>query len=158
MNARPEPVRLSMSDAESPLATFSRHAVELDGACWPSVEHYVQAMRFADPALREQVRKAPHPADARRIARANRRRVRADWRRIEETVMTRGWWVKCRTHPEVAEALLATGDRPLVETSQYDYHWGCGRDGRGHNAYGRILMAVRERLRAEPGTTAGSTD
>jgi hypothetical protein len=146
MNETPT-VRLTMTDATSPLATCSRHAIELDGAHWPSVEHYVQGMRFADPALREQVRNAPNPTEARRIAKSHKRRWREDWRRIEETVMTRGCWIKCRSHPDVAAALLATGERPIVETSQYDYHWGCGRDGRGHNAYGRILMAVRERLR-----------
>lgn len=141
-------VRVSMTDAQDPLATFSRHAIDLDGDCWPSLEHYVQAMRFEDPALREQVRDAHHPAEARKIARRHRRRTRGDWKQIEETVMTRGCWIKCLSHPEVASALLATRERAIIETSQYDYHWGCGRDGRGHNAYGRILMAVRERLHA----------
>jgi hypothetical protein len=63
--------------------------------------------------------------------------------------MTRAFYLKCRTHPEAAEALLATGERPILETSQYDYFWGCGRDLRGENAYGQVLMAVRQRLREE---------
>jgi len=145
--AETPPVRVSMTNAEDPLATFSRHAIDLDGGHWPSLEHYVQAMRFEDTELREQVRSAHHPAEARQIARRHRRHTRGDWMQIEATVMTRGCWIKCLSHPEVAGALLATGERRIIETSQYDYHWGCGRDGRGHNAYGRILMAVRERLR-----------
>lgn len=40
---------------------------------------------------------------------------------------------KCRTHPEVAERLLATENVKLVENSQCDYFWSCGRDRRGHN-------------------------
>ena len=63
--------------------------------------------------------------------------------------MTRGIYIKCRTHTEVADALLATGDQKIVESSQYDYYWGCGRDGRGHNTYGNVLMAVREKLQKE---------
>ena len=63
--------------------------------------------------------------------------------------MTRGFYIKCRTHPEVAKALLATDTRKIVESSMYDYYWGCGRDGRGHNTYGKVLMAVRDKLKTE---------
>jgi ribA/ribD-fused uncharacterized protein len=63
--------------------------------------------------------------------------------------MTRAVYTKCRTHPEVAARLLATGDRRLVENNSYDYYWGCGRDRRGDNHYGRVLMNVRARLRQE---------
>ena len=61
--------------------------------------------------------------------------------------MTRGVYMKTQVHEEVLAALLATGERQIVETSQYDYFWGCGRDTRGHNHYGRILMDIRARLR-----------
>jgi predicted NAD-dependent protein-ADP-ribosyltransferase YbiA (DUF1768 family) len=37
----------------------------------------------------------------------------------------------------------------LVESSNYDYFWGCGRDRRGENMYGKVLMNVREKLREE---------
>jgi predicted NAD-dependent protein-ADP-ribosyltransferase YbiA (DUF1768 family) len=60
-------------------------------------------------------------------------------------------FLKCRTHEDAAKALLATGDNRILEASQYDYRWGCGRDGRGNNAYGKILMAVRDKLRELPG-------
>ena len=63
--------------------------------------------------------------------------------------MTRGIYVRCRTHPELAEALLDTGDTKIVENSNFDYCWGCGRDRRGENRYGKVLMNVRARLREE---------
>lgn len=140
-------VRVSMTDASDPLASFSKHAVSLDGADWPSVEHYFQGMKFEAPELRELIRAAAHPADARKLAQRHRRQIRADWKRIEQTVMTRGVYIKCRRHEDAAARLLATGERRIVETSQYDYYWGCGRDGRGNNAYGNVLMAVRAKLR-----------
>jgi ribA/ribD-fused uncharacterized protein len=68
---------------------------------------------------------------------------------VKELYMTRAVYTKCRTHPEVSEALLATAELPIMEASQYDYYWGCGRDGRGHNTYGKVLMKVREKLRGE---------
>jgi hypothetical protein len=38
-------IRVSMTDSTDPLASFSRHSVSLDGAEWPSVEHYFHGMK-----------------------------------------------------------------------------------------------------------------
>lgn len=144
-------VFVSMTDALDPLAPFSRHGFVLEGLEWPSVEHYYQAMKFDDPSYREQIRGASHPAKAHKLGRKRRPRIRRDWDRVRETIMTRGTYMKCQTHEEVAEALLATGGRMLVEDSQYDYFWGIGRDGRGYNRYGKVLSRVRARLHEERG-------
>ncbi len=145
-------VFLNSADPLNPLAAWSHHPFELDGATWPSVEHYFQAMIFLDPGLRERIRNASHPREARRIARRRFWKKRRDWKKLRWVLMTRGTWIKCLTHPEVAEALEATGERFIVEDSLYDYYWGCGRDQRGHNYYGRMLMDIRKRLRQEKGS------
>ncbi len=145
----PEPLYVSRSDDSNPLSSFSRHAFHLDDAEWQTVEHYFQAMKFTDPDQRAAIGDTASPADAQQLAEAHDRVVRKDWKKIQQTVMTRGFYIKCRTHPEVADALLKTGTQKIVENSQYDYFWGCGRDGRGHNTYGKVLMAVRDRLQAE---------
>lgn len=139
---------LSMRDVNHPLATYSMHDFNLDDAQWPSAEHYFQAMRF-EGAMREAVRNAPHPEAARKLAHKNRRQARKDWPAVQIAFMTRGVYVKTRTHEDVTAALAATGERRIVESSQYDYYWGCGRDTRGENHYGRVLMGVRGRLRDE---------
>jgi ribA/ribD-fused uncharacterized protein len=144
-----EPYYLSRADVNHPLASYSKLGFELDGASWPSAEHYYQGMKFAEAELRDAVRVADHPNKAKKIAEANKRLVRKDWNQVREVMMTRANYVKCRTHDAVAAALLATGDQKIIETSQYDYYWGCGRDGRGHNTYGKVLMAVRSKLRVE---------
>ncbi len=144
-----EPIYLSRSDDGDPLSSFSPHGFHLDDADWPSVEHYYQAMKFEDPAQRETIRCAPSPTAARELAGKHRKAVRKDWKGLKDTVMTRGIYIKCRTHPEVAALLLRSDGRKLVESSQFDYYWGCGRDGRGRNSYGKVLMAVREKLNAE---------
>ncbi len=143
------PYYVSRSDSLSPLASYSKHGFDLDGERWPSVEHYYQAMKFESAALRSSIRDLDHPAKAGEFAAKNKRSVRKDWKKLKETFMTRGVYIKCRTHAEVAEALLDTGEQKLVESSQFDYFWGCGRDGRGRNAYGKVLMAVRDKLREE---------
>jgi len=144
-------VLLSRDDASHPLAAYSKHDFELDAAQWPSVEHYFQAMKFLDPALQEKIRQAPHPKMAARIARNNFWKIRRDWKKIRRVIMTRATYIKCRSHAEVANALLATENRAIVERSLYDHYWGCGRDQRGHNYFGKMLMAVRDRLVEEGG-------
>lgn len=148
-NPEPEPLYLSRSDDSNPLGSFSRHDFSLDDADWPTVEHYFQGMKFTDPKQRAAIRNASSPAEAKQLADKHARAVREDWKKIRRTVMTRGLYIKCLTHPEVAEALLKTAPQKIVENSMYDYYWGCGRDGRGHNTYGKVLMAVREKLQKE---------
>ena len=143
---------VSRSDANHPLSSYSKTGFELDGAVWPSVEHYYQGMKF-EGDLREQIRTADHPEAARKLASDNKPMLRRDWPKIREVIMTRAVYIKCRTHESVATALLASGDLEIVETSQYDYYWGCGRDGRGRNAFGKVLMAVREKLQQERNPT-----
>lgn len=146
---QPEPVYVSRSDPDDPLSSHSAHGFALDDADWRSLEHYYQGMKFTDPAQSAAIRDTATPAAARQLAEVHARAVRRDWKKIRQTVMTRGCYVKCRTHDDVASALLETGTRRIVENSMYDYFWGCGRDGRGHNTYGLVLMAVREKLRVE---------
>ena len=142
-------VYLARSDPNEPLSSYSRHGFELEGQFWPSVEHYFQAMKFEDADTQEKVRLAKHPAKARRLGRSRLKKLRKDWSKVRRVIMTRAVYIKCRTHPEVADRLLSTGERRIFENSQYDYFWGCGRDRRGHNTYGQVLMDVRNKLREE---------
>ncbi len=143
---------LSRSDVNEVLGTFSKHGFTLEDKEWPSVEHYYQAMKFESGADQEKVRLASHPRKARKLGRSRFRKLRRDWPEVKRVYMTRAVYTKCKTYPDIAEKLLATGDKQLVESSQYDYFWGCGRDRRGDNHYGRILMNVREKLRGEAGS------
>jgi ribA/ribD-fused uncharacterized protein len=140
---------VTRTDPLNILSSYSKHGFELDGDLWPSVEHYYQGMKFKPGELRNSIRDAEHPEKASKLALKNKKSVRNDWQEVKETYMTRGIYTKCRTHPEVADALLATNDQKIVENSQFDYYWGCGRDGLGHNVFGKVLMAVREKLKSE---------
>ena len=44
---------------------------------------------------------------------------------------------------------METEEKDLAERGFTDYFWGCGRDGRGDNHYGKLLMRVRDKLRQE---------
>lgn len=141
----------SRTDPDSPLGTYAPFSFELEGKVWPTAEHYFQGMKFKDEARQEAIRTADSPVKARKLGRKRHKSFRSDWKRVRETVMTRGIYIRARTHNELAEALLDTGDQKIVENSNFDYFWGCGRDRRGGNAYGSVLMNVRAKLReAQP--------
>jgi ribA/ribD-fused uncharacterized protein len=133
-------------DVNNPLSAYSRLGFKLDGAEWPSVEHYYQGMKFEEGEMREAIRSTDHPSKAAKLAKANKKLVRKDWKEVRRVMMTRAVYIKCRTHQAVADLLLKTGTRQIVETTMYDYYWGCGRDGRGHNVFGKVLMDVRDKL------------
>jgi ribA/ribD-fused uncharacterized protein len=141
-------VYVSMMDEENPLSAASPRPFSLDDAEWPTAEHYVLAMQFEDPAVRADIRSALDPQQARKLAKRHKRRIRSDWESVRRVYMTRAIYTRCLTHPASARALLETGDKRIVESSLYDYYWGCGRDGRGLNTYGEVLMDVREKLRS----------
>jgi predicted NAD-dependent protein-ADP-ribosyltransferase YbiA (DUF1768 family) len=59
--------------------------------------------------------------------------------------MLRGLRLKYRV-PAARELLLSTQDRPLVESSPFDYFWAAGQDGSGPNRLGQLLVQVRDEL------------
>ena len=140
---------LARNNVDENLGTFSEHSFELEERLWPSVEHYFQAMKFENESYQEKIRLAPHPKTARKLGRSRFKRIRSDWSDIKEVIMTRGVYTKCRTHLNVADELMASAPNKIMENSQYDYFWGCGRDRRGTNTYGKVLMNVRAKLISE---------
>lgn len=128
-------------------SNFSRHAFYLDGAHWPTSEHYFQAQKFAGTPHAEAVRLARSPSRAAEIGRDRRRPLRPDWEAVKDDMMRRAVLRKFETHADIRAILLGTGDEELVEQTTNDYYWGCGTDGTGHNKLGQILMETRAILR-----------
>lgn len=138
---------VSRLDVDELLGTVSNHPFQLEDRIWPTVEHYIQAMQFDEEPRQEKIRMAKTAMLARKFGKTGLfRRANADRANRRQVYMTRALYTKCRTYPVVREALLATGDEFIVENDQYDYYWGCGRDRRGDNNYGKVLMQVRQKL------------
>jgi N-glycosidase YbiA len=83
-----------------------------------------------------------------RMGRSRARPLRPDWNEAKDDIMRRAVLRKFETHAGIRDLLLATGDEELVEKTTSDYYWGCGTDGTGTNMLGKILMEVRDILRA----------
>jgi ribA/ribD-fused uncharacterized protein len=136
-----------LTDEYGCFTNFARCPVLLDGAWWPTAEHYFQSRKFADPGYVERIRKANTPSLAARLGRTRDIPLRPDWAQVRVPVMRRAVRAKFVQHPRLAARLLATGNRPLVEDTRGDQFWGDGGDGTGRNVNGQILMELRAQLR-----------
>jgi ribA/ribD-fused uncharacterized protein len=130
------------------LSNFSPPGIEVNGTYWSTVEHYFQAQKFADLLVRERIRKASTPKEAQALGQSREFVLRPDWDSVREQVMLFALRVKFK-NPRARELLLSTGNRPLVESSPFDYFWACGQDGSGLNRLGHLLEQVRKELRAD---------
>ncbi len=128
-------------------SNFSPHPFELDGARWPTSEHYFQAQKFASTHYAAEIRQARTPMRAAELGRDRRYPLRPDWDAVKDDIMRRAVLRKFETHAAIRAILLGTGDEELVEQTTNDYYWGCGTEGTGQNKLGQILVEVRAILR-----------
>jgi ribA/ribD-fused uncharacterized protein len=130
-------------------SNFAPHPIRLNGCTWPTVEHYFQAQKFPDTEYEEAIRRAKSPAKAKGMGRTRRYRLRRDWERVKDGIMREAVLAKFTQHEDIREMLLATGDALIIEDSPTDAYWGIGAHGGGKNKLGKILMSVRDQLRAK---------
>jgi len=125
------------------------------GTVWPSSEALYQACRFPHlPDVQQDIARQTSGMAAKMKSKPHRSATREDWLRIRVRVMRWVLRVKLAQHMKrFGGVLLATGDAPIVERSTKDRYWGAeeSRDGtlEGQNVLGRLLMELREELRAK---------
>ncbi len=127
------------------LSNFAPPGFENDGVFWPTVEHFFQAQKFESHEIRDRIRRALTPKEARTLGQSRSFPLRSDWDEVRESVMLYALRLKFKM-PAARDLLLSTYDRPLVESSPYDYYWAAGQDGTGQNRLGHLLMQVRAEL------------
>lgn len=130
------------------LSNFYKVSIAINGIEYPSTEHYYQAMKFKDPELQERIRMTDKPGDAKKIA--HQHPVRDDWNEISFSFMEKALRAKFSI-PKFKEKLLETGDAILQEGNTWgDTFWGIdSKTGKGQNHLGKMLMKIREELKAE---------
>jgi ribA/ribD-fused uncharacterized protein len=131
-------------------SNFSRHGFELDGFWWTTSEHYFQAQKFVttDREWFEKIRQAKTPKEAAKMGRDRQHPLRSDWEKVKDEIMEKAVFAKFKTHPDLAQILIDTGDSLIVENAPNDYYWGCGKDGSGKNQLGQTLMKIRAKLQS----------
>lgn len=126
------------------LSNFKLCHVVYEDRVYPSVENAYQAAKV--PASMRARFQAVRPGEAKRMGRSTA--IRPDWDAVKESVMLELLRYKFKPRGGLASALLNTGDAELVEGNGWgDTYWGVYR-GVGENRLGRLLMQVRDELRA----------
>lgn len=139
----------SVADEYGEFSNFAEYPIRVDGATWPTTEHYFQAQKFEDAAYRQRIRRASSPMEAARMGRDRKMKLRRDWESVKVSVMHAALLAKFRQHDALRALLLSTSDAKLVEHTENDDYWGDGGDGRGRSMLGQLLMRVRETLATE---------
>ena len=165
---RPVEFYESSDDLYGIFCNFYPSPIHVTGVHYPTTEHYYQCQKFTDMQYRELIRTARTANQARILAqqrvaggyqwrvamnvtiRAHLSRgvsVRPDWEQVKDTVMFTALQAKYIQHPQLARRLKDTGERPIIEVSPRDWYWGCGRDRKGKNRLGHLLVNIRAYLR-----------
>jgi ribA/ribD-fused uncharacterized protein len=69
--------------------------------------------------------------------------LRPDWEDVKVDIMRKALEAKFTQIPELTKLLKDTGSRELIEASPKDSYWGYGRDKKGQNMLGKLLMEIR---------------
>ncbi len=140
---------------EEPYGRFSnlfKRPIEFEGQTFATSEHAYQAGKARKPQVRDWILAAPSPALVAMAAHGLYWwDIRSDWSKIKFDRMRDVLRAKFSQHEDLRELLLSTGDARLVEAATVDNTvnrtWG-EVNGVGKNMLGRLLMEVREELRA----------
>lgn len=139
------------------LSNFWAAPVSYRGQTYRCAEAAYQAAKCVEKREHDAIQAMATASGAKRAGRNCKRW--ADWEDVKEGVMAEVIDAKFSQNPDLKDKLLATGDQELCEGNLWgDDYWGkvpvrmSGgqvRGWQGQNLLGEILMAVRDKLRAE---------
>ena len=126
------------------LSNFWPATINIDGAEYPTVEHYYQAMKSDNPSIQDTIRNLSGPGKAKRYGKQVT--LRGDWEKIKMGIMEKGIKAKFEQHPELMRKLIELKDYELIEGNNWgDDFWGVTLDNMiGDNFLGKLLMKIRD--------------
>jgi ribA/ribD-fused uncharacterized protein len=129
-----------------------------------SLANYFHAQKFlgTDADFAEEIRVQKNPALTRAKASSKDHVASPDWEGVKANVMRAGMLAKFQANSALRRKLLATGDAPIESTIEEEMRvvgfWSIGADGAGANTSGKLLMSVRDELRAAGGDDDSDED
>lgn len=151
--------KIYFSSDKAWLSNFFPTPIQLQGVSFHSSEQafqYVKACRNNAPELATLILKSKNALESKRIGKGIE--VKARWDRTKDEVMKRILEAKFKTNPLLANKLVDTGNKTLVEAT-IDTYWGAQatfnsksvKTGtwKGANRLGIILMEIRDDLRRD---------
>jgi ribA/ribD-fused uncharacterized protein len=125
---------------------FSAHHINYNGITYPTAEHAFHCAKFDDEKIKEEIKNAGSPFEAFELGKKYKPLRNKNWDEVKVNILYEILTQKAIQHEEVKKALLATSDEEIVEDNPNDNFWGNGKDGKGQNNTGKILMRIREEL------------
>ncbi|SEQ22765.1 NADAR family protein [Nitrosomonas ureae] len=135
----------------------SGYPLQIHGVRILTSEALYQACRFPHlPNVQREIIGQHSPMTAKMKSKPHRKNSRSDWNEVRYKVMR--WCLRVKlaqNYEEFGRLLLATRNRPIVEQSRNDDYWGAkitdetGETLIGQNVLGRLLMELRELLKAD---------
>jgi len=141
---------LTFNGIHSFLSNFFCAEMVWDGIVWPSSEHAYQAAKTESREIRLKFSRMQSPVTVKRAGKTVP--LREDWDAVKYDIMLEIVRAKFTQNPELRTKLFETGDAHLEEgNTWHDRTWGVCPPGssNGLNYLGKILMTVRDELRAE---------
>lgn len=130
------------------LSNLWRRQVVFEEQRFSSAEHAYQYGKPMEPKVAEWLMQAPYPSLVAQLAHhLFKWQVRSDWNQNKVERMRAVLRAKFEQNPHLGLKLVQTGNAELIEASRTDTFWGIGKNGKGQNMLGRLLMQLRAELR-----------
>jgi ribA/ribD-fused uncharacterized protein len=166
--AEPMPVLFSTGDETggqySSFSNSSNHAVDIDGVRYPTLTHFLVAMKAREIKNDDMYTKIMGTATPKAVKALEKKIAISEeaWDAKKDEIMTKAVRAKFTQYPELRSKLLETGDRPIGNADARETYWGIGTSmdtdkarvpskWRGQNKLGNILMDLRKTLICESG-------
>lgn len=131
-------------------STMYQATMVVDGKEWPSVKNYYYAKKYATTYLQAAFENFKTPQEAVSLAESpvGKELKCLGWTdEVKLDVMRVGLRHKFEQHSDLANLLLSTGNRQLMNNSASSSFWGYD-GGEGQNWLGKLLMEVRYELQS----------
>lgn len=115
------------------------------------VTGFILSQKFLgyDDKLSDRIRKLSSPIMCRKVSLEGTLTsdVESKWNNNRIIIEIKiGIMIKFLSNTEYAKKLIRTGSKQLINTDGNDEYWGCGKDMKGKNMLGIILMDVRDKI------------
>ena len=135
--------------------------IQIDGATFPTVEHYFQwskAKMFGDVEIQNKIMKTASPKSVKSYGKKVKNFDAEAWDEKKDSIMRTAVKAKLMQHPDILKKLRETGTRPIGEADPRGKYWGIGTSAEtskakdpsrwpGQNKMGKILMELRDELK-----------
>jgi hypothetical protein len=130
---------------------FSAHAIEVEGAVYPTLEHAYHCLRYDDPRIIKEIRSTRSPELAWAVSQKYKASRLPKFSQEPEKLMLMESLIRAKfeQHEDVRRALRETREAEIVKKITTgppgDGFWDIG-DGTGANHVGKIWMKLRSEL------------